>query len=250
MTTTIVTSFNKAIWDGHGKPCVMSWLKHIKGDYNLHIYMDGRPASDLPKADNIRYFFLDNFEDYTKFLRDTVNMGVPQGVPPEHQFRFQFRRFWPKVFSISEEIWESSFPKILWLDADILFNKNFALTEFTQDHTKPFTILDRGEPWGYCDSGFMYLQERDEESTILADFATHLRNLYHTKTIFQFREWHDAYLITQLLKITFGKQTSDVYKSSVESLCGLSSSLHPLEDSPLKEYMVHLKGQRKSEASE
>jgi len=245
MTTTIVTSFNKAIWDGHGKPCVMSWLKHIKGNYNLHIYMDGRPASDLPRADNIRYFFLDNYADYTKFLRDTANMGAPQGVPPEHQFRFQFRRFWPKVFSIAKEV--AQVDDVLWLDADILVNKDFDLTAFSKEHSKMFTILDRGEPWGYCDSGFMLLKEQGFE---LRDFISKLENIYTTKTIFQFREWHDAYLITQLLKITFGKQTSDQYKAFVESLCGLSSSLHPIEDSPLKEYMVHLKGQRKNEASE
>jgi len=249
VTVTIVTSFNKAIWDGHGKPCVMSWLKHIKGDYNLHIYMDGRPADDLPVRDNIRYFFLDNFSDYTDFLKETSNQGMPQGVPPEHQFRFQFRRFWPKVYSLWKTVIDDKNDYVLWLDADILVNKDFDLDKFVKKSLKKetyFTILDRGDPWGYCDSGFMFLN--NNERTVW-DFFDRLKNIYTSKTIFQFREWHDAYLITQLLKITYGEQTSPRYKRNVTSLSGLSKSLHPLEDSELKNYMVHLKGQRKVEAT-
>ena len=244
---TIVTSFNEAIWNGHGKPCVMSWLEKLKGDFELHIYVDGKVPGDLPFTDpRVKVFFLDNHPEYTKFLRDTAHVQEPPNVPPPHQFRFQFRRFWPKVFAMNKTSFRPSTSYALWLDADILINKSVHIDKFTAtvSDTESFSILDRGEPWGYCDSGFLLV--RNHEGT--EAFFEQLRNLYTSQAIFSFREWHDAYLITQLLKITFGSQTSSNYGDNVHSLCGLSKSLHPLDDSWLKDYMVHLKGVRKQEA--
>ena len=81
---TIVTSFNRAIWNNHGKTCIESWVRHLNGshaqpdgssintpEYELHLYIDGPIPSDLPKGDNIHIHWLDNEPEYVKFLTET-----------------------------------------------------------------------------------------------------------------------------------------------------------------------------------
>lgn len=252
---TIVTSFNKAIWESHGKTCITSWLDHLVGDYTLKFYIDGPIPNDLPVGKGIEVFFLDNDKDYVKFLRDTANIQEPQGVPPEHQFRFQFRRFWPKVHAIYSAFQEVSDygvdGALLWLDADILMTQDLEVSKILADadNYKEFCILDRGPPWGYMDSGYLLMNTKlsYDGQTWASQFINLLNNLYTSKTIFQFREWHDAYLMSQVLKMMFGEQGSEAYKANVKSLSGLSSSLHPLEESWLRGHLTHLKGGRKNE---
>ena len=246
----IVTSFNRAIWNNHGKTCVESWVKHIQGDYSLHIYVDGPIPSDLPKGDNVHIHWLDTEPEYTRFLTETRDVTPNPNIPPEHKFRFEFRRFWPKVFSIKHAadvsikntMWGGQ-PSLLWLDADILFKKDLSVEKIVQDfHGEQFhdeaaavVCLDRGAPWFYMDSGYLLIDPLSVNGPWFVDV---LYNIYTTKTIFRFTEWHDAFLMSQVMNILWGDDKGNF----VKSLSGMSSSLHPLDDSWLSEYMTHLKG--------
>lgn len=266
MTLTIVTSFNRAIWNNHGKTCVESWVRHLRSSpnaqhgasaspdggsamasppaYELHLYIDGPIPSDLPKGDNIHIHWLDNEPEYVKFLTETRDVTPNPNIPPEHKFRFEFRRFWPKVFSIKHAVdeymneWGDS---VLWLDADILFKKDLSVERIEDDGNEEDVVcLDRGHPWNYMDSGYLLLTQHNvyDGCDYFQQFVNGVYNVYTTKTIFRFTEWHDAFLMSQVMNILWGKD-KDTY---VKSLSGLSSSLHPLDDSWLRDYMVHLKG--------
>lgn len=192
MTLTIVTSFNRAIWNNHGKTCVESWIKHLRSSdnlgnfvdhdvtpsYELHLYIDGPIPSDLPKGDNIHIHWLDTEPEYTRFLTETRDVTPNPHIPPEHKFRFEFRRFWPKVRSIYDAALAQhrslTLPSpdggsaihanaisvtgpILWLDADILFKKDLSVERILEDLQDNQTVvcLDRGHPWNYMDSGYL-----------------------------------------------------------------------------------------------
>jgi hypothetical protein len=262
MTLTIVTSFNKFIWNNHAKTCIESWLKHLYGplgeegiapDYQLHLYIDGPIPADLPKGDNIKVHWLDNEPEYVRFLTETRDINPNPNIPPEHKFRFEFRRFWPKVFAIKDAAQDLGVTErdkhILWLDADILLKKDLPIELIVKDATiDSIVCLDRGHPWNYIDSGYLLLHndwEYDDQGAV-SKFTDALYNIYTTKTIFKFTEWHDAFLMSQVFNILWGKDYGDY----VKSLSGRTSSLHPLDDSWLSEYMVHLKGQLKSKANE
>lgn len=246
MTLTIVTSFNRHIWNNHGKTCLASWLEHIKGAYALHIYIDGPIPADLPKSPNVYIHWLDTEPEYTRFLTETRDVTPNPNIPPEHKFRFEFRRFWPKVFAIKDSY---AFNNVLWLDADILFKKDLSVERILEDlkERKNIVCLDRGPPWNYMDSGYLLLRDGwNGNFDKTEEFVDALYNIYTTKTIFRFTEWHDAFLMSQVMNILWGSD-KDTY---VKSLSGLSSSLHPLNDSWLSEYMIHLKGTLKAHAKE
>ena len=200
MTLTIVTSFNRAIWNNHGKTCIESWVRHLRSSpnaqhgasaspdggsamasppaYELHLYIDGPIPSDLPKGDNIHVHWLDTEPEYTRFLTETRDVTPNPHIPPEHKFRFEFRRFWPKVRSIYDAALAQhrslTLPSpdggsavhanavsvtgpILWLDADILFKKDISVDRILEDLKDNQTVvcLDRGHPWNYMDSGYL-----------------------------------------------------------------------------------------------
>jgi len=254
VTLTIVTSFNRHIWNNHGKTCIESWIKHLYGplgeegiapDYQLHLYIDGPIPTDLPKGDNIKVHWLDNEPEYTRFLTETRDVNPNPNIPSEHKFRFEFRRFWPKVFSIKHAFRSVGFDDwLLWLDADILFKKDLSLTEVTKNTVylnEKIQILDRGHPWNYMDSGYVLLRRNGQHDIVndsVQTFVDAIYNIYTTKTIFRFTEWHDAFLMSQVMNILWGEDKGNF----VKSLSGMSSSLHPLDDSWLRDYMVHLKG--------
>jgi len=260
VTLTIVTSFNRAIWNNHGKTCIESWVRHLRSanaqpdgssintpEYELHLYIDGPIPSDLPKGDNIHIHWLDNEPEYVKFLTETRDVTPNPHIPPEHKFRFEFRRFWPKVRSIYDAALAqpdgSVIHPVLWLDADILFKKDLSVERILDDlddenffeGSASLVCLDRGPPWNYMDSGYLLIDPRTNNGHWFVDA---LYNIYTTKTIFRFTEWHDAFLMSQVMNILWGDDKGNF----VKSLSGMSSSLHPLDDSWLRDYMVHLKG--------
>jgi len=258
MALTIVTSFNRHIWNNHGKTCIESWIKHLYGplgeegiapDYQLHLYIDGPIPTDLPKGDNIKVHWLDNEPEYTRFLTETRDVNPNPNIPSEHKFRFEFRRFWPKVFAIHHAYQNlDSGEHVMWLDADILFKKDIQVerVHFANECAEGIVCLDRGHPWNYIDSGFLNIRKDSTYGPGPIDyFVSAIYTIYTTKTIFKFTEWHDAFLMSQVFNILWGKDYGDF----VKSLSGKTSSLHPLDESWLSEYMVHLKGNLKAHAN-
>lgn len=268
----IVTSFNARLWDAYARNSIASWLRYLKGDYSLTVTLDGPVPEDLAKvlfdgwdpenSGTISIISLDNIPELHTFLQATSHIQtMPPNVPPHEAFRFDFRRFTPKVFSLklmvdkAESItkaYEDADP-VLWLDADIVMHKDLEVTRIlkdllhdrTADRIPPWGVvcLDRGRPWTNMESGYLLLSE---EGFILVEY---LWNLYKTGGIFQYREQHDSYLISRV----FEMMGPEWYEHNVYSLSGRVDSndardmLNPMEKTWLNEYMLHLKGSRKGE---
>lgn len=249
MTLLIATSFNRDLWHRYAKACVSSWVSNLQGDYRLLITVDGPLPSDLHevvKDTDHEIILLDNEPEYVRFLKETSHINGPQGVPPEHQFRFEFRRFWPKVFTFHKAVMACHYDYHIWLDADVMMIKETpveTLRNFKPEVLGGVTILDRGPTWGYMDSGFIMGRPGNGEYNFFDDFVRYTYNLYTTKNIFQMAEWHDAWLFSFVLRM----MSDNPEYNAVQSLSGKSDKLNPMEDSPLAEYMIHFKGVRKNE---
>ena len=75
-------------------------------------------------------------------------------------------------------------------------------------------------------------------------FIQTLGNLYDTDTLFEFQQWHDAYLFTQLFKMLWGKDV-DKYVNSLSGRVDTNDALaylNPVTKTWLGEYFTHFKG--------
>ena len=264
MNLLVITSFNKPLWEAYARSSLKSWVRHLKvtapQELQLLVTVDGEVPEDL--METLRDFpgkvtveLLDNHKEYREYINKYKNYSPPnpQAIPKEHQFRYQHLRFWPKVFTMyMASDYEDT--AILWLDADVSLHKDLPIEKITSDlapkitdgkcthASKSFVCLGRGKKWGYMDSG--YFLSDHSFATNYNLFVRSLYNIYQNGVIFKFQEWHDAYLITHLLDILFTKEHKAL---EVLSLSGESESLNPMEDTWLSEYMIHFKGNRKSQ---
>lgn len=248
---TIVTSLSKNLWDSYAKGSLLSWARHIKGDYLLVVTVDGPIPSDItsvvPKGTKV--ISIDNIPDFKGFMARYPNVPtMPPNVPPEHTFRFDYLRFWPKAFSLKYASDLANGNPVLWLDADVSFFKDVTTDTILRDFQQGYSIvcLDRGAPWGYMDSG--YFGFRGIEGTKVID---DLYNIYTTGSIFNYKECHDAWLLSRVLDLR-GKEW---YQRNVLSLSPREDTkdgakyLNPMEHTWLKAHCVHFKGNRKGEAA-
>lgn len=261
MTLTIVTSFNARLWDAYARYSLTSWLRHLKGDYHLVITMDGPIPSDmltvLGSTGGMEYdsstgvaleiISLDNIPEYRMFLERFPNVPPPPGAPQDQYYRWDYRRFWPKVYSLAACAdrygTAKEFP-ILWLDADITLHADLSVDRIMADgKDKVIVCLDRGAPWTNMDSGYFLMEEGSEQ------VINYMYNIYMSGTLFHLREWHDSYVLSRVLDIL----GPEWYEANVLSLSGKVNSnkamdyINPLEKTWLKDYAVHLKGNRKGE---
>lgn len=270
MTTNellVISSFSKDLWDRYASACIKSQVKHIKPSEDCSVRflftVDGviPDLSELilenPGVD-IRVESLDNQPEYMGFVNRNSKRPIPN-VPPDHQFRFEFLRFWPKVYTIvrAYEISQQTHCKVLWLDADMAVRKDVDASRIVEDlYVKPrtedtysFVCLDRGAPWGYMDSGYFLFHKFTSWQDTTGDFIRTLGNLYDTDTLFEFQQWHDAYLFTQIMKMLWGEDR-DKYVLSLSGRVDTSDPreyLNPITKTWLGEYFTHFKGNLKTE---
>ena len=156
----------------------------------------------------------------------------PKGA---YNYRFDAARFAHKVAAVLEAASMES-EHLIWVDAD------------TVTHTPvPMSFIDSLLPRGdeyiawldrkgkYPECGFFILNCQHPRHR---EFLTALRAAYATGSLFKMAEWHDSFVIQQLVE-GMGLKTR-----SLSGKAGLNTS-HPFINGPLGAYMDHLKGPRK-----
>lgn len=156
----------------------------------------------------------------------------PKGA---YNYRFDAARFAHKVAAVLEAASMES-EHLIWVDAD------------TVTHTPvPVSFIDSLLPRGdeyiawldrkgkYPECGFFILNCQHPRHR---EFLTALRAAYATGSLFKMAEWHDSFVIQQLVE-GMGLKTR-----SLSGKAGLNTS-HPFINGPLGAYMDHLKGPRK-----
>jgi hypothetical protein len=131
------------------------------------------------------------------------------------------------------------YDKVFWLDAD------------TVTHAKiPFSFIDQQLPSGFYTSG-LFRPKTYTECSFVGYNVQHRyheefmeRCLYYYKSgeIFALDEWHDCWVYDAVRK----RMELDLKIRSYDIGCGQAGHVHPFINSPLAQYMDHLKGKRKS----
>jgi hypothetical protein len=159
----------------------------------------------------------------------------------DHQrgdFRWQAGRFAWKVFAMHEVL--AAFPDeqtITWLDADSILKAGFdEWLDQVFSPTHAVSFLGRTHKGIHAETGLInFMGPKGRE------LCERVVDIYRSMELFEFKEWHDAYIFTSVL--IYNKHCFDISKHR-----GVRSS-NPLYEIDRGRHIVHLKGMRKNSSS-
>lgn len=209
LTFDVVTTYAEKHWDTHARRCVETF-REFWGEITLRQFQD----RDLEMWSE----WLPEFKQRHRH-RSTEN------------YRFDAVRFAHKVAALELAFRIGNSDVLVWMDADCVTHAPVDaewLTGLLGD--ADLALLKRKrEP----ETGFMLIRRNDAG----AAFVSELVRLYRTDGLFNMAEWHDAWVIGELVK---------AMALNVACLSGDAiNTSHPLVNGPLGERLDHLKGKRK-----
>lgn len=240
----IVTSFHQEGYHQYGKKFIEGFLEKWP-DEELTVYYEKGIPSSCPKDPRITYrdlYVYNDFKEFEKHLlaSDPVFRGVvahPQDTQKTlYNFRFDANRFFRKVYAITEaydtaKAVGNDFPYLIWLDADILFDKDPLPVDFAQTILpEDYAIAHLNREWLYTEAGGMIFNMRHP---IMELFMVLYRSTYLNGAFRYLGELHDCYVLDLIIR-QLGMPTVN--------LTVQEKSDHPFEESIFGKYMTHLKG--------
>lgn len=263
-----VTTMHKDGLESYGKQFLDGFAKHWPKDVTLLCFSEGWAAADVgfDLPDNIRVQELaqgykepdgsDQYGVYLHFLErfsgDTAANGwvmQKNRKPPVYAYRLDAVRFCHKVYALHKAFkmaLDEGAELLLWLDADIRTFKDVPL-EFLQKYLPPerdIGYLHRQAADGglmYPECGFVIYRINRVQCQMFIDL---FRQSYDTGDIFKLPEWHDSFIFMVLMRGCMEHQGLKVNSISR----GGENTWHPFVNSPLAQFMDHLKGQERKDA--
>jgi hypothetical protein len=257
MATKIVTSLNKDLWDRYAKETFATWADNLRlgAGSEIEVWIWGPFPKGLPtKTANgtpFKYKLLDTqSEGWTYFIKTFGNHSRPESEDGQ-AYKHNFVPFSCKVYATAEAAWAlrqqegpKSFQQLVWLDADVL-----AKATVGEEDIKGWlgnanlAWLDRAAPWGHGETGFIVSDTTDNSLDLFLNQA----NMYGSGQLFYFNEWHDAFVLTSLIRLkTFTDAADFVVRNLNTDLTNShKDGLQPFETSPLSTKFVHFKGMQK-----
>lgn len=230
-----ITSWGPGGWDLYAKRFVESFVEHFPAETRLLAYYhDSEFPRDAPLHSRVEYRTLDGCAALQTFKCKYAHVnGLNRG---QYNFRYDAIKFCHKVFALKQAVTEECVGDewLVWLDADTFAFKPIPLSFFEKTLSRgAFVWLDRTDI-DYAETSFLAFDlSRGEVKAALSElFAA-----YEYEQIFGFKEWHDGYIISQIIK--------EYPEDSRVNLSEGCKGLEAFQQSPLAEYMEHLKGNRK-----
>jgi hypothetical protein len=220
-----ITTCSAAGWQQYGRRMAQSWA--ARWPVPLTLWTEGF-ACDVP---GVEVDQLERIEWLAEFKRRHKHLPVAN-------YRFDAVRFAHKTAAVIESALSFDCDWLIWVDADTVTHtkvpESFVQTLLPQG-VEYIAWLDRVDNYPEC--GFYVLNMRHARHQGL---MTGWREIYTGRGLFSLREWHDSYVLQQLIARA-GVPT--------KSLSGERASRtgHPFINGPLGAYMDHLKGPRKVE---
>lgn len=230
---TVVTSCSKAGWEKYGERMVRSMVQHWPSSTRILLYAEGFSVpADLLSRVEVRS--LPAWQETFKARHMSNQAAHGRSRNGRYDFKMDAVRFSHKTGAVIDAAEHQPIGRLLWVDADTLTHSPVSLG-FLDDLFRGMVHiawLDRASMYPEC--GFYALDMRSETvMELIADW----RRMYETDEVFRLREWHDSYVLEQLVKV-HGLQT--------HSLSGEARThSHPLINGPLGAVMDHMKGPRK-----
>ncbi|MFO0271376.1 MAG: hypothetical protein ACK53W_12680 [Gemmatimonadota bacterium] len=236
-----MTTFNAAGYEQSGRRMIDTWAKHWPADVSLMVYTEGcridAPDDRVSQRQLERSLWLSEFKERHANAPRAHGRGHGRGG---YDFKFDAVKFAHKVAAYTEEAMARPADVLIWMDADTITHAKVTTDWLTSLWTPGAYIAWLNRTRQYPECGFFMLncRHRRHERIILDVVA-----LYTTDAIFDLPEWHDSFVLQQVIE--GWRNTGEM---TVGSLSGDAASTgHPFVNGPLGSRMDHLKGPRKAE---
>lgn len=223
MTVRAITTCSAAGWRQYGQRMVQAWAKHWP--VPLTVWVEGFDCA----VPGVRAESLDSIGWLQEFKQR--HRGLPTA-----NYRFDAVRFAHKTAAVIESALAFDCDHLIWVDADTVTHQAVP-PAFIE------SLLPKGEEYiawldrvgNYPECGFYVLNMRHPAH---AGLMQAWRDWYTTGHLFKLAEWHDSYVLQQLVQLAM---------LPTRSLSGERGARtgHPFINGPLGAYMDHMKGPRK-----
>jgi hypothetical protein len=241
MTTfSCVTTFNAAGFEAYGRRMLDTWARHWPATCRLTVYTEGftLPAIDarIQPWPLEKSLWLAEFKERHAHNRLARGMGHGRA----YDFRFDAVKFAHKVAAYAEQAMMRDADVLIWMDGDIITHAPVTVDWLASLWSPRAYIawLDRKRQYPECGFFMLNTQHRRHEAIIMD-----LVSRYTTDAIFDLAEWHDSFVLQQVIEGWKARGEIDVASLSYEG----ADTGHPLVNGPLGTRMDHLKGPRKAE---
>lgn len=221
-----ITTCSADGWIKYGRRMVRSWAQ--RWPVTLTVWVEGF-ACDVP---GVRTKNLQHVEWLQAFKAKHRNC-MPPGP---YNYRFDAVRFAHKTAAVIESALTSSAEHLIWVDAD-----TFTHEQVPEHFVR--SLLPHGDQYiawldrvgNYPECGFYVLNLKHDAHVGLMELWRHL---HVSGRLFDLNEWHDSYVLQQIVNLAEVK---------TKSLSGPRAAMtgHPFINGPLGAYMDHMKGPRK-----
>lgn len=220
-----VSTFNKEGLEIYGHRMVESFRGHWPAEVPMRVYSEGWD-DELPGADRV------DLEESSLWLTD---FKVRHHKRKPQNYRMDAVRFSHKIAALTAADNRTNAEFLIWLDGDIFTHADLSIQDLrtlTPSPNEWISWLDRSRAYPEC--GFYIINRAHPRNS---EMMSRLVRMYSQDQLFSMSEWHDSYVLQQL-----------VLRSGVKakSLSGDGfNTMHPLINGPLGQWMDHLKGPRK-----
>jgi hypothetical protein len=204
---------------------------------------------DYPVSDNITYRNLNDIDDLHEFRKNNKDNDGTMGKKVPYNWRVDAVKFCHKVFGLTELAFEMAEESkragwLIWLDADTYTTKPISSRNFIP-HMNPkaeFIYLDR-KNFEFAETSFMAFN-LDFRPPL--DLLGDLRGYYMSGEVTTYREWHDGFIISRLIKLykAHGLKAVDL-TGHLDTITSHLTGPQAFESSFLGNIMIHQKGEKK-----
>ena len=244
-----VTSFSSNGYTSYAKNMLESVCKFWKDDLKLIAYYhdcEEDLVKDFPKSKIIEYRNLNDVEDMLSYREHMKLHDGTEGGQLSYNWRMDAIKWCHKVYAMTDLSLEISDKEIkggwlVWLDADTVTTKPFSEKKLLEILPEKAELVHLGrKDADYSETSFIAFNlDYQTPHFLLADF----RGCYDIGEVVSYREWHDGFIFERLLKIYIA------HGMKVHNLTPEVEGLAAFSNSPLSQYMSHLKGNLKNTSS-
>lgn len=237
----VVTTFPNWATDVYGKKFLESFCAHMPKDVSLFISLD----PDDKQKDTIAVIepiLVERLKAGTCLTRgvfmpeQAALLERHKDVKPVKDYRFDYKRFSYKIFSLYDAVAvakEEGIDYLVWMDADIVITQditNADLLKWMPEGKQAISYLGRKD-WDHSECGFMGFNLNNSNAVAAID---RIFKMYCTDEVLTLAQWHDSFVFDTIWKDMDKKNLSE----GIEGRDVFEKSL-------LGSHMIHNKGKRK-----
>jgi hypothetical protein len=231
---TIVTSMHARGYEDYGKRFIDTFEEFWPRNYELWVYAEGfefEPASSRTRSIDL----LASSPDLVAFRDRHGQIAARRGATAEgYKYKFDAVRFSHKSFAIVHAAAHCETRWMAWVDADTV-TKRPVPVDLVASLLEPGAFVAYfGRSGNHTETGFVAY---DLAHAGAREFFETIRRIYVSDEVFRLREWHDCEVfdVARTVLAAQGKITS-------RNLSPKGQTAHPIVNSPLGEFIDHLKG--------